>query len=150
PLALALALAAPFAVRWLTPLPPLPRRLVPISRAQLFARMGAGAALMLAVTALADLLGPGWSGMLTVLPIPTTILTGSSHPSQGPEFAVSLLRGLGAGLHGLAAFFTILALALEPLGVAAAFALALAALSAIQLALLQRVARAATAASRAP
>lgn len=137
PLALALALAAPFAVRWLTPLPPLPRRLAPISRAQLFARMGAGAALMLAVTALADGLGPTWSGLLTVFPVATTILTVSSQRSQGPEFAVYLLRGLGAGLHGLAAFFTILALALERLGVAAAFALALSALVGFQLWLLR-------------
>lgn len=141
--ALALALATPFAVKALTPTPPLPARMGRLTHAGLAARMAGGAALMLAVTALAGVLGPAWSGLVTVFPVATTILTVSSHRSHGPEFAVYLLRGLGAGVHGLAAFFAVLALGLERLGVALAFTLALAALAAIQLALLQRSARAA-------
>lgn len=136
--AAALALVAPTLVQRLTPRPPPPQRLRPITHAGLAARMAAGAALTLCVTALADALGPTWSGLLTVFPIATTVLTVSSHRSQGPEFAVYLLRGLGTGLYGLAAFFGVLALGLERLGTALAFSLALTALAAIQLALLQR------------
>lgn len=47
-----------------------------------------------------------------------------------------LLRGLAAGLYCLTAFFVTLALALEPLGVAAAFALAVVASLLVQAAVL--------------
>jgi hypothetical protein len=135
--AAALALASPYCVATLTPRPPPPQRVRPVSRAGLLGRMGAGAALMIGVTALADALGPTWSGLLTVFPVATTVLTVSWHRTQGPEFAVYLLRGLGTGLYGLAAFFAVLGLGLERLGIALAFGLALAALAAIQLALLR-------------
>ena len=130
--AAALALASPFCVQALAPRPPPPQRVRPVSRAGLFGRMGAGAALMIGVTALADVLGPTWSGLLTVFPVATTVLTVSWHRTQGPEFAVHLLRGLGNGLCGLAAFFAVLGLGLERLGIATVFALALAALASIQ------------------
>ena len=133
-----LALASPFCVQALTPRPPPPARVRPVSGAGLFARMAAGAALMVGVTALANALGPTWSGLLTVFPVATTVLTVSWHRTQGPEFAVYLLRGLGNGLYGLAAFFAVLGLGLERLGIALAFALALAGLASIQLALLRR------------
>jgi hypothetical protein len=133
-----LALASPFCVQALTPRPPPPARVRPVSRAGLLARMGAGAALMIGVTALAEALGPTWSGLLTVFPVATTVLTVSWHRTQGPEFAVYLLRGLGNGLYGLAVFFAALGLGLERLGIAPAFTLALAGLASIQLALLRR------------
>jgi len=141
--ATALALASPLCVQMLTPRPPPPARVRPVSRAGLFGRMGAGAALMIGVTALADALGPTWSGLLTVFPVATTVLTVSWHRTQGPEFAVYLLRSLGNGLYGLAVFFAVLGLGLERLGIATAFALALAGLASIQLALLSRATRAA-------
>ena len=84
--ATALALASPLCVQMLTPRPPPPARVRPVSRAGLFGRMGAGAALMIGVTALADALGPTWSGLLTVFPVATTVLTVSWHRTQGPEF----------------------------------------------------------------
>ena len=135
--ALVIGLAAPLLARRLLPHPPFPTRIASIPRAEIAARMGAGAALVALVTSVADRLGPTWSGLLTVFPIATTVLTVSSHRRQGPEFTVHLLRGFASGLYSLVAFFAILALTLEPLGVAPAFALALAGITAAQLALLR-------------
>jgi hypothetical protein len=87
-------------------------------------RMLAGMTLMLALTALAHVLGPRLSGLLTVFPIATTILVAFAHRSDGGAFAVQLLRGLAGGLYCLAAFFIVLAFTLAALGIAPAFALA--------------------------
>lgn len=150
PGALALALATPLLVSRLAPQPPLPPRIARVSRAELGARMAAGAALTACVTGAAAGLGPTWSGLLTVFPIATAILAVSSHRSQGPEFSVYLLRGLAAGLYSLTAFFAALAFGLEPLGTARAFALALAAVVAVHLALLRCRRGGATSASAQP
>jgi hypothetical protein len=86
--------------------------------------MLAGMTLMLGLTALAHVLGPRLSGLLTVFPIATTILVAFAHRSDGGAFAVQLLRGLAGGLYCLAAFFIVLAFTLAALGIAPAFALA--------------------------
>src|SRR5262249_5543346 len=92
------ALRPPFGCVSLPPRPRPAQRVRPVSSAGLVGRMAAGAALMVGVTALAQALGPTWSGLLTVFPVATTVLTVSWHRTQGPEFAVYLLRGLGSGL----------------------------------------------------
>ena len=90
-------------------------------------RMLAGVALMLVLTAIAHALGPRLSGLLTVFPIATTVLAVFSHRDAGAAFAAQLLRGLALGLYSLTAFFTTLALVLEPWGTAPAFLAAAAA-----------------------
>lgn len=130
--ALGLALAAPLVVLAATPRPAHAAALPAVARAELALRMAAGVALVLALTAVAPALGPRRSGLLTVFPVATTVLAVFSHRSQGGPFAVHLLRGLAVGLYSLTAFFVTLAFALEPLGIAPAFALAVAAALAIQ------------------
>lgn len=122
-----LALATPLAIRALTPRPALPPRLDVAAGDEIGLRMGAGVALVVVLTALADGLGPRLSGLLTIFPVATTILAVFSHRNQGAPFAVHLLRGLGLGLYSLSAFFATLTLTLERLGTAGAFPAAVAA-----------------------
>jgi hypothetical protein len=137
PAAFVLSLATPLGIRRLTPAPELPPLAGSISRAELAIRMAAGAALVLAISGAARALGPRLSGLLTLFPVAVTVLAVFSHRGQGAPFAVHLLRGLAAGLYNLTAFFTTLALTLEPLGVAGSFALALAASVLVQLTVLR-------------
>ena len=142
--AAAMAAATPAVIAALAPRPLLPARSGAVSRTELGVRMGAGVALVVALTGVAHALGPRLSGLLTVFPVATTILAVFSHRNQGAPFAVHLLRGLGAGLYSLTAFFATVALTLERLGTARGFtAAAVAALAtqAVVLRLLRRRAR---------
>lgn len=128
-----IALAAPVVVLAVTPRP----RVAPASAGdvpgrEIALRMGAGVALMLLLTGLADALGPRLAGLLTVFPIATTILAAFSHRTAGAPFAIHLLRGLAAGLYSLTAFFLTLAIVLAPWGTVAGFAAATAAALAVQ------------------
>ena len=120
---LATALATPLVMLALIPAAPAAARGAtgPAEGGQMALRMLAGVALVLALTAIAHALGPRLSGLLTVFPIATTVLAVFAHRDGGAAFAGDLLRGFALGLYSLSAFFTTLALALEPWGVAAAF-----------------------------
>lgn len=141
PAALALALATPIAIRAATPRPVLPLRGGTVSRAEMVLRMAAGAAMVAALTGIAELLGPRLSGLLTVFPIAASVLAVFSHRSLGAAFAVHLLRGLAAGLFSLTAFFLALALLLERAGTTWAFAAAVLASVAVQLVVLRTLDR---------
>jgi hypothetical protein len=75
-----------------------------ISGAELATRVLAGAALTLFVTAVAAAIGTAWSGLLAVFPILGLVLAVFSHRTQGPTFAVALLRAMPMGLYSFAAF----------------------------------------------
>jgi hypothetical protein len=135
-LAAAAGVAVPLGAPRLLPDPALPGGRRAITRGDLAVRMAAGAALVVAVTAVAGELGPSLAGLLTPFPVAATVLTVFAHRAQGPAFAIHLLRGLLHGLLGMTGFFLVLALGLEPLGVPGAFALACAAALAVQGALL--------------
>lgn len=94
-------------------------------RAELPARMLAGAALVWLVTSFAETWGPSVSGVLSAPPLLASVLAGFSHALVGPGFAVRLLRGMAVGLYSLAAFLWTLASLLPQMGIAAAFGLAL-------------------------
>lgn len=67
-------------------------------------RMAAGALLTLLVTTLSSAMGAGWSGLLAVFPLLGSVLSVSSHRSHGPEFVISMLRGMVLGRFSFAAF----------------------------------------------
>ena len=96
------------------------------------ARMLIGTAIVLVLTAAADALGAGLSGVVAIFPTFAAILTVFAHRRDGFAQAVAVLRGLLTGLYGTACFFVILIVALPPLGVAGGFALALAGCAVIQ------------------
>jgi hypothetical protein len=90
------------------------------------ARMIVATVLVLSLTAAAAALGPRLSGLLATFPVYAGILAVFAHRQDGPGPATRALRGLLAGLFSFAAFFAVLAALLEQVGVAGAFAAALA------------------------
>lgn len=95
------------------------------------ARMVITTALVLAITGAAATLGPRLSGVLATFPVYAAILTIFAHRASTAA-AVQVLRGLLLGLFAFAGFFVALGASIEPLGVAAGFALATTAALAIQ------------------
>ncbi len=91
------------------------------------ARMAAGAALVLAITGAAKILGPRLSGLLTPFPVATTVFSVFTHHFQGHAAAVRLLRGLAAGSFTLAVFFLVVGAKLEAWGIPASYGAATAA-----------------------
>jgi hypothetical protein len=90
------------------------------------ARMVLATAVVLALTALAPRLGARWSGLLATYPLFAAILTAFGHRVQGADAALRVLRGLLFGLFSFAAFCLVLAVGLVQLGIAGAFATAIA------------------------
>lgn len=95
-------------------------------------RMAVSTAVVVGVTAIAPVVGPGASGLLAMLPIMAAVLTIFAHVGDGPAAASGVLRGLLAGLVGTVAFLAVLGAALVPLGIVPAFGLALAAMTVLQ------------------
>lgn len=81
-------------------------------------------ALVLALTAAAGWLGPQLSGLLAPFPVIATVLATFTHAQRGAQETLRLLRGMLTGYLAFALFCFALAVALQPLGVATAFALA--------------------------
>lgn len=93
--------------------------------------MLAAAALVMVLTGLARRLGPTWSGLLTPFPVASSVVVLGTHLADGPAALPDTLRGFLQGLYGFVAFLTVLWMGLEPLGIAPAFLLGLAASVAI-------------------
>ena len=90
------------------------------------ARMVLATTVVVVLTALAPRLGAQWSGLLATYPLFAAILTAFGHRLQGAGAAIGVLRGLLFGLFSFAGFCLVLALGLVPLGIAGAFAAAIA------------------------
>lgn len=107
------------------------------------ARAASALAMVLALTAAASSLGSHLSGLLAPFPIIASILAGFTHAQSGVRECRRLLRGLVLGFFAFALFCFTVAVAVEPLGIAAAFVLAtVAALAAQGIVLTVAVARA--------
>jgi hypothetical protein len=105
----------------------------PHSRWDLPLRMIAAAALVIVLTAAADRLGPQWSGLLAPFPIATAIVAAFTHAQRGVDSVVAFFRGFLPALVSFGLFCLVLAIALEPLGLALAVTLALVAQLSTQL-----------------
>jgi len=80
---------------------------------------------VLLLTALAPVLGPYLSGLLSPFPLFGAVLVVFVHRSEGATSAMKLLRGLLFGLFAPAGFFMVLCALIEPLGIGLGFAAAL-------------------------
>lgn len=100
-------------------------------------RIVATAAIVVTLTALADVLGPRLSGLLTPFPVATSVLVAFFHREQGGAGAVRILRGLLTALFGFAGFCAVLSLTVVPWGLAGGFGAALVTASVVQLATLR-------------
>ena len=116
--------------RLLPAAPPMPRRTT--SASDLPARMIAGAGMVVFVTTAGPYFGATISGMLATIPTVAAVLAIFTHAQEGPDRTIGVMRGMTHGLLGFAAFLTVLAATLVPLGIAAALALGLAAVVAVQ------------------
>lgn len=94
--------------------------------------MVAGAAMVLAVTAAAEALGPAWTGLLAAFPVLSIVMAVFSHRANGPGFAVALLRAMVGGLYSFIGFSLTVSLLLAHVSVAATFAAAVAAAVVVQ------------------
>ena len=96
------------------------------------ARAAAALALVLVLTASARSLGSHLAGLLAPFPIIASILAAFTHAQWGADACRRLLRGMELGFFAFALFCFTVAVAVEPLGVAAGFLLATAAAVATQ------------------
>lgn len=96
------------------------------------ARILVATGLVVVITLLAPALGPYASAALATFPVIASMLGVFEERTQGHAAAVDVMRGLIPGLLGFTAFFFVVALAIEPLGVVPTYALATAAVLAVQ------------------
>ncbi len=97
------------------------------------ARAVATALLVLGLTGAAAGLGPTLTGVLTPFPVSNTVLAAFVLVLEGPAQADTFLRGFLRGAFGFVAFCFLVSVLVLPLGVAAAFAIALCGALATQL-----------------
>ncbi len=113
---------------------------VRLPRWDLPARMVLATTLVLTITSSAVVLGPRLAGLLATVPLYASILAGFGHTLAGPRAAIDVWRGLLFGLFGFGAFYLMVALFLEPIGLAA-FGIAVAAALVMQALTLRVVTR---------
>jgi hypothetical protein len=88
------------------------------------ARMVATAALVAALMAGADALGPRLAGIFSTYPVILTVVGAFTHSRWGRESLWRTFRGVTASLFGFIVFFMVVGLALPGVGLAASYALA--------------------------
>jgi hypothetical protein len=95
-------------------------------RGDLVIRLVATATLVLVLTGLAERMGATLSGLLNAFPVLTTIVASFTHAQRGRAAVVAFLNGYLQAVVGFALFCVVMALALNPLGLAPALTAALA------------------------
>ena len=90
----------------------------------------------MALTGAADRLGPALAGALAPFPVATTVVAAFVLGQDGPAAATGMLRGFLRAIFGTVAFCFLLALLIEPLGTAGAFAVGVAGSLVVQLVVL--------------
>jgi hypothetical protein len=78
----------------------------------------------LLITAIAEWIGPTWSGLLSPFPVFATVMAVFSQRTGGPQAAIHLLRGVVIGSFAFAAFFVVVRLMLERCGILPTYSLA--------------------------
>jgi hypothetical protein len=106
---------------WLAATRVLPRPrvatvVVHLPRIELAARMAAAVAIVLTLTAAADLVGPQLTGLLAGAPVAATVIPAFTLANSGRDALLLALRGFLTGLTGFAAFFLVLWPSIAPLG----------------------------------
>lgn len=130
--ALPLALGTLFIARRAYPRPQGTWDSRPLPASELLARMGAGAAMVLGVTAAAEALGSVWTGLFAAFPVMSTVLAAFSHRANGPGYVVSMLRAMIGGFYAYIAFCLSVALLLDSQGITFTFIVAVAAAVTVQ------------------
>ena len=117
----ALAVATLLATRLAITQPRMPPGPLTLPWWDIPARMVATGALVGCITIAADYLGPTLLGIVSSFPVIMTVLTTFSHHRWGLDAAVTLLRSVMLSLIGFVAFFEVLALYGQSLGLVTSF-----------------------------
>lgn len=88
------------------------------------ARMIVAGTFVIGLTALAPILGPQLSGLITPFPVFGSVLAAFAHYQQGAAAARNLLRGMTVSLFGVAGFFLVVGGLLPSLGLLWTYTLA--------------------------
>ncbi len=118
-----------------------PARAAPRPRHDLALRLGATALLVVALTRLADVLGPGLSGLVTPFPVATTILVVFAHREGGAAGVVAAYGGFIPSLFSFSIFCAAVSFGLGRWTPPGAFALALGVTAVSQAIVLRAVGR---------
>lgn len=89
----------------------------------LWFRMGAAALLTLAITAVAEHLGPTFSGIIATFPVVSTVVVTVTHHQMGSEAATAMLRGSVLSWFSFASFFLTIGLTMPSYGLGASLLL---------------------------
>ena len=100
------------------------------------ARAVVATSLVLAISALAPVIGGHAAGIIATYPVYISVLTSFAHRLAGPAQAIGVVRGLLLGLPGFSSFFLVVSSTLPTWPIPAAFGLALAAAIAINVSIL--------------
>lgn len=95
-----------------------------LSRWDIPLRILIGTGIILLITSIAPFIGPRLTGLLTTIPLYSTILVIFAHRSHGPAAAGNVMRGLLFGLFAFTGFFIVLSLLIERTSLAVSFGLA--------------------------
>jgi hypothetical protein len=95
-------------------------------------RVAASMSLVLAVTSLAEWLGPTVSGALTPFPVAISVLLAFGHAQQGGGAAITFMRGFMPGMWSFAVFCYVISVGVVAMGVALGFTVATVAALGIQ------------------
>jgi len=132
PVTLAMVVAATAGALALLPAPVTGQPTERSGRGDLLVRMAVGALIVVAVTELAEAVGPTISGLLAMLPIIGTVLAVFAQRSGGPAAGIGVQRGILSGLFGTAVFLAAVSVTIEQWSIAASFIAALAAIAVVQ------------------
>ena len=89
----------------------------------LWFRMGTAALLTLAITAVADRLGPTFSGIIATFPVVSSVIVTVTHHQMGPAAATAMLRGSVLSWASFASCFLTIGLTLPSYGLGASLLL---------------------------
>jgi hypothetical protein len=95
-------------------------------------RIFIGTGIILLITGIAPFIGPRLTGLLTTVPLYSTILAVFAHRDRGSAAAVNVMRGLLYGLFAFTGFFIVLSLLIERVSLGISFGLAVLTALAVQ------------------
>ena len=88
-------------------------------------RILAATGLVLLTTSIANVIGPGLSGLAATFPLFAIVLAVFAHQHQGGSVAQSVFRSIVLGLFGFVGFFATVSLLITRVGLASTFVAAL-------------------------
>ena len=83
---------------------------------EIWLRMSATAAMIATATAVAEIVGPAWTGIISTVPVIGTVMAVFTHARWGYRAVARFMRSMMLSMISFAAFFVIVALALAEFG----------------------------------